>query len=424
MENNLADEWILFDYCRWDVEGTNMRLVQINICDNGSTGKIMLDIFDSLGKDVEKVAYVSRKYTDREFVKRMHTRMQYRIHKFLSMYLALDEFGSYFTTKKVIKELEKNKPDILHLHNIHNHTINYRLLFGYIKKNNIKTVWTLHDCWAFTGGCFHFEYNGCDKWRGGCGNCKFLESTATRIPINCTSKYYEIKKKAFTGVKNMIIATPSKWLKNLVKQSFLKDYRVEVVNNGVNLSNFNYVEEHSFDNVIDRNKKIILGVASPFGEKKGFNDFLKLAGKIGDDYRIVLVGLRNNQIDSLPGNIVGIERTDNQRQLAGLYSMAYAFVNLTYEDTFSMVNLEALSCGTPVICYDTGGAVEMLNDKNSVIVKQGDLNGIVNALGRIDDLKRNAKDFTQQIKSEFSCDKMASQYLRLYEELTDTEENA
>ena len=401
-----------------------MRIVQINICDNGSTGKIMLDIFDHLGSDWEKVAYVSRKYTDRDFVKRMHTRTQYRIHKFLSMYLALDEWGSYFTTKKVIKELKKHKPDILHLHNIHNHTINFRLLFEYIKRNDIKTIWTLHDCWAFTGGCFHFEYNGCDKWRTGCHDCEFLRDTATLTPIDSTSRYYEVKKKAFTGVKNMIIATPSKWLKNLVKKSFLKAYRVEVVNNGVNLSNFNYVNGHSFDNVIDRDKKILLGVASPFSDKKGFNDFLKLAGKIGDDYRIVLVGLTNNQKELLPGNVVGIERTDNQRQLAELYSMAYAFVNMTYEDTFSMVNLEALSCGTPVICYDTGGAVEMLNNKNSVIVEQGDLNGIVDALSRIDGLKKNAKDFTQQIKSEFSCDKMASQYLRLYKELTDIKGNA
>lgn len=394
-----------------------MRIVQINICDNGSTGKIMLDIFDHLGSDWEKVAYVSRKYTDRDFVKRMHTRTQYRIHKFLSMYLALDEWGSYFTTKKVIKELKKHKPDILHLHNIHNHTINYRLLFEYIKRYDIKTVWTLHDCWAFTGGCFHFEYNGCDKWRTGCHDCEFLRDTATLTPIDSTSRYYKVKKKAFTDVKNMVIVTPSQWLKNLAEQSYLKGYDIRVINNGVNLSNFKHVDEHTFDNVVDRKKKILLGVASPFSNKKGFNDFLKLSELIDDEYQIVLVGLNEAQIASLPENIVGIKRTDNQKQLAELYSIAYAFLNFTYEDTFSMVNVEALSCGTPVICYQTGGATEMLNSSCGIAIKQGDYLTVPSVLDKVVLLRDNNIDFIGNVRRKYSSENMAKNYLKIYKAL-------
>lgn len=394
-----------------------MRIVQINICDNGSTGKIMLDIFDHLGSDWEKVAYVSRKYTDRDFVKRMHTRTQYRIHKFLSMYLALDEWGSYFTTKKVIKELKKHKPDILHLHNIHNHTINFRLLFEYIKRNDIKTIWTLHDCWAFTGGCFHFEYNGCDKWRTGCHDCEFLRDTATLTPIDSTSRYYKVKKKAFTDVKNMVIVTPSQWLKNLAEQSYLKGYDIRVINNGVNLSNFKHVDEHTFDNVVDRKKKILLGVASPFSNKKGFNDFLKLSELIDDEYQIVLVGLNEAQIASLPENIVGIKRTDNQKQLAELYSIAYAFLNFTYEDTFSMVNVEALSCGTPVICYQTGGATEMLNSSCGIAIKQGNYLTVPSVLDKVVLLRDNNIDFIGNVRRKYSSENMAKNYLKIYKAL-------
>lgn len=394
-----------------------MKIVQINICDNGSTGKIMLDIFDYLGDEWEKVAYVSRKYTGREIVKRMHTRTQYRIHKFLSMYLALDEWGSYFTTKKVIKELKKHKPDILHLHNIHNHTINFRMLFDYIKKNNVKTVWTLHDCWAFTGGCFHFEYNGCYKWRTGCHDCRFLRDTATLTPIDRTSRYYKIKKEAFTDVKNMVIVTPSVWLKNLVEQSYLKDYDIKVINNGINLSNFKHTDGHTFDNLIDRTKKILLGVASPFSAKKGFDDFLKLSEIVGDEYRIVLVGLSEAQIALLPKNIIGIKRTDNQKQLAELYSIAYAFVNMTYEDTFSMVNLEALSCETPVICYNTGGAAEMLDDSCGIVIKQGDYLSIPSVLDKVASLRVNNEDFVSKVKEQYSSKNMAKKYAKIYESL-------
>ncbi len=395
-----------------------MKLVQINSCDNGSTGKIMLDIFDALDDSVEKTAYVSRKYTDREYVKRMHTRTQYRVHKFLSMYLALDDFGSYFTSKKVIRELEKNKPDILHLHNIHNHTINYQLLFKYIKKFNVNVVWTLHDCWAFTGGCFYFELNGCMKWKEGCSKCQFLKDTATLTPIDSTARYYRKKRQAFTGVKNMILVTPSKWLANLVGQSYLKDYKLDVINNGINLNNFNRCDYHSFDNIVDRNKKILLGVAASFNDKrKGFYDYIKLAKILDEKYQIVLVGISDEQRSILPNNVIGIKRTENQRQLAELYSLAYAFLNFTYEDNFPTVNIEALACGAPVICYQTGGATEMLSDDNSIVLKQGDYQGVLKVLDKIDVLRNNKDIYMARVKEEYSSKRMTTQYKEIYKKL-------
>ena len=265
-----------------------MYIVQINICDNGSTGKIMRDIMNALPTDrIESKAYVSRKYTDDKRVVCMHTKFRYRVHKFLSMYLGLDELGSYFSTKKVVKELKKRKPDILHLHNIHNHTINYRVLFKFIKQYDIPVVWTLHDCWAFTGGCFHFEYNGCYKWKSGCGDCRFLRDVGMAVPIDCTKREYCVKRKCFTGVKHMVLVTPSQWLKNWIEQSYMQEYPVTVINNGINLNNFKPTYNHTFDDKLDRSKKILLGVASPFGEKKGFSDFIKLSQIIDKDKRVI-----------------------------------------------------------------------------------------------------------------------------------------
>lgn len=392
-----------------------MRIVQINICDNGSTGKIMMDILSTIDDSVQKRAYVSKKYGNSPIVYQMHSNFDYKVHKFLSMYLGLDEWGSYFSTKKLIKELKKFKPDILHLHNIHSNSINFVLLFKYIKKYNIKTIWTLHDCWAFTGGCFYFDYNNCNKWKTQCNHCQYLKSAGMATNIDCTKKLYKLKKKAFTGVKDMTLVTPSKWLANLVGQSFLSEYPIKVINNGINLDNFYYQDNHTFDNIIDRNKRILLGVATPFNERKGYSDFIKLSQLIDNDkYQIVMVGLSESQIQSLPSNIVGIKRTDNQSQLAELYSIAYAFINLTYEDNFPTVNIEALACGTPVICYKTGGATEMLNSSNAIVIKKGNVDEIPKVLSDIERLKNNKESFQKETKQLFSRERMTADYLNLY----------
>ena len=394
-----------------------MRIAQINICDNGSTGKIMLDIFSVLDKDNERIAFVSHKYGNAPYVKRIHSKFGYRVHKFLSMYLGLDEWGSYFSTKKMIRALKKFSPDLLHLHNIHSHALNYRLLFRYIKKENLKTVWTLHDCWAFTGGCFYFERSGCERWKTGCGSCPDLKSAGMIVPLDCTRKLFRIKKMAFTGVKDMTLVTPSDWLKELAEQSFLKEYEIRVIRNGINTEIFSPTDAHTCEDTIDFSKKILLGVAAPFTERKGFSDFLKLAEILDDPYRLVLVGVSQEQKKLLPENVIGICRTENQNQLAELYSRAYAFVNLTYEDNFPTVNLEALACGAPVVCYRTGGAAEMLTEENGVVLEQGDYKGVLDALPKLEKIRENSGEFAREAKSMYSKEQMGRSYIDLYEQI-------
>mgnify|MGYP004643128607 FL=1 len=283
------------------------------------------------------------------------------VHLILGYLTGLNGCFSYIDTLCFIKKIKKIKPDIIHLHNLHNCYINLPLLFKYIKKNNIKIIWTLHDCWAFTGHCPHFTMTNCNKWKDKCQECKQYHDYPSSRTDNSKNMYF-LKKKWFTGVKNMTIVTPSKWLANLVKQSFLKEYDVKVINNGINLGVFkptksNFRQKHNL-----QDKYLILGVASPWSKRKGYDVFTELSKRLDDKYKIVLVGLSKEQKESLPTNILGLERTANQTELTQIYSAADVFANPTREDNFPTVNIEALACGTPVVTFNTGGSPEIIDE--------------------------------------------------------------
>lgn len=395
----------------------NMKVLIINsVYGIGSTGRIVEDLmreyqkqgFDTyfaygrnskLTNDVENKAY------------RIGSKLSVYFHVVMSRLFDWHGLCSIYATKKLIKYIDRLKPNVIHLHNVHGYYLNYKILFEYLKKTDIKIIWTLHDTWAFTGHCAYF--GNCLKWKEKCYKCEKKLSYPRSWGIDNSLKQYKLKKEAFTNVKNMILVTPSEWLKSLVKQSYLNEYDVIVINNGVNLENFTHIDEYTFDKIVDRSKKILLGVAMPFTERKGYSDFLKLNEIIDrSQYQIVLVGLSDDQIASLPEGIVGIKRTNNQKQLAELYSAAHVLVNFTYEDTFSMVNIEALACGTPVICYNTGGAVEMLNDKNGIIVRQGDVPGVAEALVFVEELRHNQSNYVYEVKTKYNDRFMAEQYIQ------------
>ena len=384
----------------------------------GSTGKIVQDLMDEYqrqGFDVYFAYGRSSKVHDnvekRGF--KIGSKFSVLFHVIMSRLFDLHGLCSVVATKKLIKQFYAVKPDRIDLYNLHGYYLNYKKLFEYLKKTHIKIVWTLHDAWAFTGHCAYF--GNCFKWKDKCYHCAKKSSYPCSWILDNSSRQYDLKKEAFTGVKDMVLVTPSEWLKNLVKQSYLKEYEVKVINNGINLDNFAHIDEHTFDNVVDRSKKILLGVAMPFTERKGYSDFLKLNDIIDrEQYQIVLVGLNEDQIAHLPEGMVGIKRTDNQKQLAELYSIAYAFVNFTYEDTFSMVNIEALACGTPVICYNTGGAVEMLNAQNAIVMKQGAYAELPKYLDAIGLLREKSESNAKLIKIKYSAANMANGYKEIY----------
>lgn len=344
-----------------------MKIVQINTFSNKSTGTIMMNIHKKLlteGIESYVVWGRGREAKDNTEIY-MNDKMGIYTH---ALYTRLtDKTGSYSkrSTRKLIEKLEQIKPDLIHLHNIHGYYINIEMLFNYIRKNNIKVVWTLHDCWAFTGHCPHFELIGCNKWKEQCYNCPQKNIYPKSILDNSKCNYQK-KKELFTGL-DIIIVTPSKWLAELVKKSFLKEYQVKVINNGINTDIFKYRESDFKKKFNIEDKKIILGVASEWTKEKGLYDFINLSKIVDETVKIVLVGLNKKQIKQIPSNIIGIERTENAEQLAEIYSVANIYFNPTYADNYPTTNLEALACGTPVITYNTGGSPECIDGTNGIV---------------------------------------------------------
>ncbi len=356
-----------------------MKILMINsVCGIRSTGRICTDIAEAFEKEGHtcKIAYgresVPEKY--QKYAVRIGTDIGVKLHAGLARLFDSAGLHSKRATKDLIKWIKEYDPDVIHLHNIHGYYLHIGILFRYLKTCGKKVIWTLHDCWSFTGHCSHYDYVGCEKWKKGCYKCSQKKRYPASLLLDKSKRNYQCKKSWFTGIENMTIITPSRWLAEQVKSSFLAEYPVEVIPNGIDLNVFKRTESDFKAHYGLEDKKILLGVASVWDERKGFADFLKLADMIEEPYRIVLVGLSVAQMQALPSNIVGIERTNSVTELAEIYSAADVFLNLTYEDNYPTVNLEAQACGTPVITYKTGGSVESVPGEN--VVDKGDLNEV------------------------------------------------
>lgn len=361
-----------------------MKVLLINsVCGIGSTGRICTDLaqdFEANGDEV-KIAYGRDDTVPEPFQKyavKIGTDLDKKLHAVRTRLLDEHGFGSARATKKFLEWAEQYQTDLLWLHNIHGYYINVEILFAWIKTHpEMQVKWTLHDCWAFTGHCSHFAYAKCDQWKTHCEHCPQKgEYPTSLLRDNCWSNF-ERKRRAFSGVANMTLITPSKWLAGLVKESFLEKYPVEVHCNTIDTSIFKPTPSDFRQRYRLQDKKVILGVASTWSEQKGLQDFIRLAGMLDDTYRIVLVGLAENQIEQMPKNVIGIHRTNSPQQLAKIYTAADVFVNLSYEENYPTVNLEAQACGTPVVAYDVGGTTETIVSKRSKPI----------AVGVIDEIK-------------------------------------
>lgn len=330
-------------------------------------------------------------------------------------------FGSVKATRKFIRQIDEVDPDVIHLHNLHGYYLNIDVLFGFLRKAGKPIVWTMHDCWPFTGHCSHYDYVGCDRWKSKCYACPNKNAyPASWLIDNSTGNYFR-KKNIFTGLNLLRIVAPSHWLANQLKESFLKDYPVDVLPNGVDLAVFKPQAENNSLKIRFglKNKKLILGVASFWGRHKGFDDFIKLSSLIAGDTAILLIGLNEQQQEGLPANIIGLSRTESLGELAAFYSAADVFVNPTYADTFPTTNLEALASGTPVVTYNTGGSPEALNQVTGVIVEKGDLAGLSGAINSILDQGKNqfSERCHERAQLLYNKEKCFLEYLDLYKKM-------
>lgn len=335
------------------------------------------------------------------------------IHNRISRLTMLRGCFSIFKTVSFLKKVKSFNPDIIHLHNIHGNFINLPMLFRFIKKSKVKVVWTLHDCWPLTGYCKYFDMVGCDHWKTGCGKCLQKREAV----IDLSSLMYKKKQKLFSNIGNMTIVTPSLWLAGLVKKSSLNKYSVKVINNGIDLSVFKPTDSSFKEENGLSGKKVILGVSFDWDKRKGIDSFLKLASDLPDDYRIVLVGTDNRTDSFLPDNVVCVHKTNNQQELAAIYSAADVFVNPTREENYPTVNMESLACGTPVVTFNTGGSAEIIDHTCGFAVEKDCYNDLLEKIITVCENKPFSQEACLKKAQEHNMNKKFDEYIRLYEEL-------
>ena len=348
-----------------------MKYLLINVTAGyGSTGRIAVETCKSLmaqGHEC-RIAYGRFEALAGDVpVYRIGSDLDIKINGLLSRTLDDHGFGLKAATKKFLGWVRDYDPDVIWLHNLHGYYLHVGLLFDYLRTSGKEIIWTLHDCWVMTGHCSNFAYAGCDRWKTGCHDCPEKKAYPSSFLLDASAGNYRKKKALFTGIPNLRIITPSAWLQDLVKQSYLKEYPVSVCYNTINTEIFRPAPGNFREKFHLEHQKILLSVASIFTERKGIRELIALSKLITDDYRMVIVGKVSVP---LPENILHIERTDSPRELAEIYTAADLLINATLEDTYPTVNLEALACGTPVITYRTGGSPESLDETCGAVTDQ------------------------------------------------------
>ncbi len=353
-----------------------MKILFINsVCGIRSTGRICTDLaaeLEAQGYEV-KIAY-GREIVPEQFKKyavRIGNDIDVRLHGIETRLFDNHGLASRAVTRRFLAWAEKYNPDLLWLHNIHGYYINYKLLFDWIKQRpSMEVRWTLHDCWAFTGHCSHFTVVKCEQWKSHCSYCVQKHRYPASLIMDHSKQNFDRKRAAFTGVKNMTLITPSKWLADLVKESFLKEYPVEVRYNTIDTTVFKPTPSDFRERYGLTDKIIVLGVASVWDDRKGLNDFYKLAETLDERFAVVLVGLSKKQMEKLPKSIIGIQRTNSVKELAEIYTAADVFVNPSREETYGLTTVEAQSCGTPAIVYEGTACEEVANTFGGAVVNQ------------------------------------------------------
>ena len=393
-----------------------MKVVQINTsCGVGSTGKICVGISQVLEEQrIENYILYSALSNGYENGISCSTEKYIKLQALKSRIFGNYGFNSRMATRKMITELERIQPDIVHLHNIHGHDCNLEMLFTYFKKKKTKLVWTFHDCWAFTGYCTYFTMTQCENWKSQCGFC--VQNRDFSWIFDKSKILFEKKRELFEGL-DLTIVTPSLWLADMVKQSFMKNYTIQVIYNGIDLNTFSRVSGSIRQKYGLENRKVVLGVSAEWGKRKGLDVFISLSQKLPIHYKIVMIGT-NSKIDQLlPKEILSIHRTNNQKELAELYTAADVLVNPTRDEVFGLINVEALACGTPGITFNSGGSPECYDETCGSVVNCDDIDAMEKEIIRICTDKPYSKEACVQRAKAFDKNERFKEYVELYERI-------
>ncbi len=400
-----------------------MKIAEINMVTKGSTGRIMFQVAETAraaghkAKTFSPVPFVRGKKNRPEDIPDHFwwgSRWEAMFHYYVGTLLGMNGLFSWCGTRNLIKQLKAFSPDVIHLHNIHGFCLNLPMFFRYLKTSGAKVVWTFHDCWAFTGNCSHFVVSGCNKWQTLCERCP-QSKVYPKMYLDTSRWMFHKKKEWFSGLSDLVIVTPSEWLAKLVKQSFLKDHTIEVINNGIDLSVFKPKKSDFRERYNIKDKKILLGVSFYWGYEKGLDVFIELAKRLDPDrYQIVLVGTDDSVDKELPDGIISIHRTNNQNELAEFYSAADLFVSPTRAENYPTVNMESIACGTPVLTFDAGGSAENLDSLTGSVIKCGDIDAMEEEIIRISSGTVFFEEACLQKSESFDRAKRFNKYIELF----------
>jgi glycosyltransferase involved in cell wall biosynthesis len=395
-----------------------MNVLQINSTVNyGSTGRIVEDLGNFIitqgGESI--IAFGRTGNTSKSKLLKIGSKVDQAIHLVFTRLFDTHGFHSKRATINLIKEIQKINPDIIHLHNLHGYYLNIEILFSFLKKYKKAVLWTLHDCWSFTGHCCHYERVGCEKWKSQCYSCPLQYLYPESKWIDNSRKNFIKKKAIFNGVDNLTIITVSKWLQSQVKQSFIGSYATATIYNGIDATIFKPNNQFSLKKTYNfTNKKIVLGVANEWTEGKGFYKFIEISKFLDSNIIIILVGITEKQRSELPSNIVGVTRTKDVHQLVDYYAMADVFVTPSVAETFGMVVAEALSCGTPCIVNNSSALPELVDDTVGFVISNTTAE-YVKAINLIlSEPKINYREATLEKARQFDINLHLQSYYDLY----------
>lgn len=400
-------------------------LFQINtVVNSGATGRITEEIGNIAIENgwTSYIAYGRGDCQSSSELIKVGTDLDVKIHGLQTRILDRQGLGSCRATKKLVHQIEKINPDIIHLHNIHGYYLNIEVLFNYLATKSTPIVWTFHDCWPMTGHCTHFDFVGCEKWKTKCFKCPQKKEYPASYGIDRSKKNYFLKKHLFTSLNTLTIVPVSEWLQNIVKQSFFTEIPVQVINNGINITVFKPQQDFASRKKYKiKDKFIILGVANVWGYRKGLQDFIALNNILDSSYQIILVGLSNLQINSLPSNIIGLPKTEDTLELVYLYSTADVFINLSVEETFGMTTIEAMACGTPAIVYNSTASPELITAKIGTVVNKGDIQGLASAVKLIKERGKYSYSMNcvERVRTLYNNKDRYQDYICLYNRLLD-----
>ena len=397
-----------------------MKLLQINSVANiGSTGRIAEQIGQAAMKAgwESYIAYGREAGQSQSHLIKIGSQLDVMWHGVVTRLFDRHGLASKRATKKFVSQIEEIQPDIIHLHNIHGYYLNYEILFEYLSKADIPVVWTFHDCWAMTGHCSHFVKIGCFRWKNKCNDCPLLQDYPKSF-FDGAERNYSRKRNSF-DIEKLNIVSVSKWLNSVVEESYLSKIDKYIIYNGVDIDLFKPVKSNIKKDIGLEDKKVLLGVATAWSESKGLDDYYKLSKRLPEEYQIILIGVKRNQIKKLPKEIIGIERTNNINELVQYYSAADVVMNLSYAETFGLTTIEGFACGTPSIVYDTTASPELITENTGIVVPLGDISAVKDAVVEICRKGKNHYSHfcRERAVQHFNKEDKFKEYIELYKKI-------